>query len=438
MSATSFWSPENECMPRAEIRQLQLERLQATINRVYRNVAFYRQRFDELGIAPEDVQSVEDLRGLPLTEKRDLRAGYPYGMFAVPLREVVRIHMSSGTTGDPSVVGYTRNDVRHWTDLVARNLTAVGVTHDDVVQIFFGYGLFAGGFGFHYGTEAIGASLIPVSQGNNERQVQVMRDFRTTVIVGTPSYALRIIEAMEQVGVDPHELSLRIGLFGDEPWDESVREHIEGRVFIKAFDIYGLAEVGGPGVSFECQERDGLHIAEDQFLVEVIDPVTGEPVGPGEEGELVFTTLNKEAFPLIRYRSGDLSTLDVEPCACGRTHARMRRVTRYTDDRVVVRGLSIFPEQVESALGAFPGLAPNYQLVVDRGSARGSLQVHVELAPGSTPDEMRRLVEMKAGIERKLRDTVGIAVEVKLHEPGTIASGAEGVRTMQSNKGPSR
>ncbi len=428
MAPGTFWNPDIECMPRTEIGQLQLERLQATVNRAYRNVAFYRQRFEQLGFTPEDIQSLQDLQRLPLTEKDDLRAGYPYGMFAVPLREVVRIHMSSGTTGHPSVVGYTANDLVHQTDLVARNLTAAGITKEDVVQVFFGYGLFTAGFGYHYGTEALGASVIPVSHGDTPRQVAVMRDFRTTVIIGTPHYALRIAATMEQMGLDPNELSLRIGLFGGEAWDETVRQEIESRLFITASDVYGLAEIGGPGVSFECEQRAGLHIAEDQFLVEVIDPDTGEPLDLGQEGELVFTTLNKEAFPLLRYRSGDLSSLDTEPCTCGRTHARMSRVSRHTDNRIVVRGINIFPGQVEGVLAEIDGLGKEYQLVLDRTTALERLEVHVELSPDSTPDQMRRLVEIEEETQQKLQEILSLAVEVKLVEPGSIPHDADRLR----------
>jgi len=434
MSSATIKNPEIECMRRAEIEQLQLERLQATMNRAYRNVAFYHKRFEQLGITPEDIQSREDLKRLPLTEKNDLSVGYPYGMFAVPLREVVRIHMSAGTTGHPSVVAYTANDLRHWTDLVARNLTAAGVTKNDVVQILYGYGLFTAGFGYHYGTEAIGASVIPVSTGDTRRQAEVMRDFRTTVIIGTPYYALRIADTVEEMGIGPNELSLRIGLFGDEAWSEPVREEIERRLYIKAFDIYGLAEIGGPGVSFECEERAGLHVAEDQFLVEVINPETGEVLGPGVEGELVFSTVNKEAFPLLRYRSGDLSSINLEPCRCGRTHARMGRVSRHTDNRIVVRGTNILPAQVEAALGELSGLGPGHQIVVDRSTALERLEVHVELAPESMPDQMGRLVQLESRVKQKLQDSLGLPVEVKLVEPAAIPEGAPRVRVVEKGE----
>ncbi len=430
MATAPMRDPQMECMSRADTEQLQLERLQATVNRAYRNVAFYRRRFDDLRLSPEDVQGPEDLAHLPLTEKEDLRAGYPYGMFAVPLREVVRVHMSSGTTGSPSVVGYTANDVHHLADLVARNLAATGVTHDDVVQIFFGYGIFTAGFGFHYGTEALGASVIPFSHGDTQRQVQVMRDFRTTVIIGTPHYALSIAAAMGEMGVDPHELSLRVGLFGGEPWEESVRETIQQRLQIEAFDVYGLAELGGPGVSFECPQHAGLHVAEDHFYVEVIDPATGARLGPGEEGELVFTTLYREAFPLLRYRSGDISSLNPEPCACGRTHARMGRVSRYADDRAVVRGVSILPRQVQAIVGATEGLSPHFQIIVDRTTLLERLELHVQLASDLVPDSMRRLVEMEGEVKQKLEELWGLPVDVKLGAGGSIAETEPRIRVL--------
>ncbi len=420
MAAGAIWDDEYESMPRAEIEQLQLERLQATVNRAARNVAFYGQQFEELSIYPEDIQSLADLQRLPFTEKEDLRDGYPYGFFAVPLREVVRIHQSAGTTGRPTVVGYSANDLRHWTDLVARNLVAAGVTKDDVVQIFFGYGVFTAGFGFHYGAESIGASVIPVSHGDARRQVEMMRDYRTTVIIGTPYYALRIAAAAEEMAVDPHSLSLRLGLFGAEVWEERVRQEIESSLLIEAFDVYGLAEIGGPGVSYECECRCGLHISEDQYLVEVVDPQTGEPVPPGQEGELVFTTLNKEAMPLLRFRSGDISRLDLEPCACGRTLARMSRVLRHSDDRLIARGMNIFPEQVAEALTPIPGLGREFQLVLDRTAPLDRLEVHIEVAQDSAPDNVGGLIKMEQQVEEQLQSLLGMAVAVKLVQPGSI------------------
>lgn len=428
MNPPAIRDPQTECMPRGDLEQLQLERLQATLNRTYRSVTFYRRRFEELGLTPEDFQSLGDLARLPLTEKDDLRAGYPYALFAVPLREVVRMHMSAGTTGAPSVVGYTDNDLRHLANLVARNLVAAGVTKDDVVEIFFGPGSFTSGFGFHYGAETIGASVLPLSLGETHRQVEVIRDFRTTVLIGTPDYALRLVQAVDEMGLDPHELSLRTGIFGGEPWSEHTRRTIEERLLLRAYDSYSLAEVGGPGVAFECEQRSGLHVAEDQFLIEVVDPETGEPMPPGEEGELVFTTLNKEAFPLLRIRSGDIGALDTSPCACGRTHARMGRVTRHADDRVVVRGVCIFPRQIEAVVASIEGLSPDFQVVVDRGALLERVEVHIQLAPDTVPDLLRRLVLMESQVRGRLEEELGLVVDVKLGAYGAIPRGAPRTR----------
>ena len=432
MAGGLIWDETYECMPRAEIQQLQLERLQATVNRAARNVAFYERQFEELGIYPEDIQSLEDIQRLPLTQKEDLRDSYPYGMFAVPLREVVRIHQSSGTTGRPTVVGYTANDLRHWTDLVARNLTAGGVTKDDVVQIFFGYGVFTGGFGFHQGAEAIGASVIPVSHGDTRRQVEVMRDYRTTVMIGTPHYALRIAAAAGEMKVDPHSLSLRTGLFGGEVWDETVRRQIEDDLFIEAFDVYGLSEIGGPGVSYECEAREGLHIAEDQYLVEIIDPDNGEVLPPGEEGELVFTTLNKEAMPLLRYRSGDITRLNIELCQCGRTLARMSRIARHADDRLVVGGINIFPDQVEQAFAGISGVSDQFQLVLDRTTALDHLELHIEVAADSTSDTVSDLITTEQQIKERIQDLLGMTVAVKLAQPGSLDLGEARTRIIEA------
>lgn len=320
-----IWDPTYECMPREELDQLQLERLQATLNRVSKTVTCYRRKFDEAGINPEDILSLGDLAKLPFTTKEDLRLNYPYGMFAVPLREVVRIHSSSGTTGKPTVVGYTKNDIKTWSNLVARFMTAAGVTHDDVVQIAFGYGLFTGAFGLHYGAEAIGASVIPMSAGNTEKQIMIMQDYKTTALVCTPSYAITLASRMEQMGIDPKGLSLRVGLFGAEPWSEAMRREIENRLFISATDNYGLSEIIGPGVAGECECKCGMHLFEDAFIPEIIDPETCQVLPRGSVGELVLTTLTKEAFPMIRYRTRDITSLDYSECDCGRTLVRMKK-----------------------------------------------------------------------------------------------------------------
>ncbi|NSW56529.1 MAG: phenylacetate--CoA ligase [Armatimonadetes bacterium] len=425
MREGAIWNPERETMPRREIEQLQLERLQATMNRAYRNVRHYRRMFEVNDLVPEDIASLEDLRKLPFTTKQDMRDAYPYGMFALPLREVVRIHSSSGTTGLSTVVGYTRNDLEDWTELVARNLVAGGVTKDDVVQIFFGYGLFSGGFGLHQGAELIGASVLPVSSADIESQVKVMQDFRTTALVGIPSYALQIAQAMDEVGVAPSSLCLRVGLFGGEPWSQRTRQEIEERLRIRATDIYGLAEVGGPGVSGECEFRCGLHVAEDHFIVEVIDPETGEVLPPGEEGELVFTTVHKEAMPVLRYRTGDISSIDLEPCACGRTFARMANVRRRTDDMVIIHGRNIFPEDIAAVIDQAPGLGPNFRMIAERRGAEDTLRVEVELSSVLSEDTIRAIERLDRDLEERLLRVFGFEIGVHITEPRSLSANGE-------------
>ena len=415
-----MWEPEYECMKREDLSRLQLERLKATLDRVCQQVPFYRQSFDRLKLHPEEIKSLEDLKRLPFTSKADLRDSYPYGMFAVPLREVVRIHSSSGTTGKPTVVGYTRNDLLTWSNLVARFLTAGGVTREDVVQIAFGYGLFTGGFGLHYGAERIGASVIPVSAGNTQRQIMIMQDFRSTALVCTPTYALYLSEAMAETGVDPKSLYLRVGLFGSEPWSESMRREIEGKLSILATDNYGLSEVIGPGVAGECEFKAGLHLFEDHFIPEVIDPETQEVLPYGEKGELVLTTLTKEAFPLIRYRTGDITSLNPEPCRCGRTLVRMARVSGRTDDMLIIRGVNVYPSQIEQVLLEMEGTEPHYQIIVDRKGALDELEIQVEVSEKMFFDEMKRQHQFVESIQERLRSTLGLSARVKLVEPKTI------------------
>ena len=409
-----YWEPDSECMHREEIEQLQLERLQATLNRVYGRVPFYRKKFDEMGIGPEDVGSLADLARLPFTTKDDLRDNYPYGLFAVPMREVVRIHASSGTTGTPTVVGYTRNDIRTWSNLVARIITMGGATKDDVIQIAFGYGLFTGAFGLHYGAERIGASVIPASSGNTARQIKIMQDFKTTTLVSTPSYALLIGETIREMGIPLSAFSLKWGLFGAEPWSDAMRQEIEERLGIVATDNYGLSEVIGPGVSGECLERKGLHINEDHFIVEVVDPETLMPVPPGEVGELVLTTLSKEAFPMIRYRTRDLTRLLSGECPCGRTGQRMSRVFGRSDDMLIIRGVNVFPSQVETVLFEIEGTEPHYQIVVDRKGAMDEATVLVEVSESIFFDQMRRQKEMIERIQKRLAQDLGVTFGVKL------------------------
>ncbi len=420
-----IWDKRYECMPREEIEQLQLERLQSTLNRVYRNVAFYRKKFDELKILPEEIQSLKDLANFPFTSKEDLRHSYPYGMFALPLREVVRIHSSSGVTGKPTVTGYTKNDLHHWSQLTARVLTAGGVTKDDVVQITFRYGLLTGAFGLHQGAELIGASVIPMSTGNTQKQVMIMQDYKTTTLVGTPSYALRLAKYMEEAGIDPKSLSLKLGLFGGEPFPEAMRQEIEERLYINATDNYGVSEVMGPGVSAECLHKNGLHLYEDHFIAEIIDPQTLQVLPPGTEGELVLTTLTKEAFPLIRYRTRDITALDYAPCPCGRTLVRMKKVLGRTDDIVIIKGVKVFPSQVEAILMEIEGVEPHYQLIADRQEGIDTLEVKVEVNEKVFSDEIKNLQNISAQIERRFREIIGVSAKVKLVAPESLRIGEE-------------
>lgn len=415
-----IWDQQYECMQREELEQLQLERLQATLNRAFKNVTCYRNKFNERGIVPEDVQSLDDLKTLPFTTKEDLRLNYPYGMFAVPLREVVRIHSSSGTTGKPTVVGYTKHDIKVWSNLVARFMTAAGVTHDDVVQIAFGYGLFTGAFGLHYGAEAIGASVIPMSAGNTEKQIMIMQDYKTTALVCTPSYAITIVDRMEKMGVDPKSLSLKVGLFGAEPWSEAMRREIENRLFISATDNYGLSEIIGPGVAGDCEYKCGMHISEDAFIAEIIDPETGEVLPPGSVGELVLTTLTKEAFPMIRYRTRDITSLDYSPCACGRTMVRMKKTMGRSDDMLIVKGVNVFPSQIEEILFAIEGCEPHYQIVLERHGALDVLEVHIEVTENIFFDEMKKQKAFLEMVEKRIDSVLGVGATVKLVEPNSI------------------
>ncbi len=417
---SQIWDREHECMPREELEQLQLERLQATINRAYKNVTCYRNKFKESGILPEDIHSLADLAKLPFTTKDDLRVNYPYGMFAVPLREVVRIHASSGTTGKATVVGYTRNDIKTWSNLVARFMTAAGVTHDDLVQISFGYGLFTGAFGLHYGAETIGASVIPMGAGNTEKQITIMQDYRSTVLVGTPSYALTIADRMEQMGIDPKSLSLRVGLFGGEPWSEGMRRELESRLFISATDNYGLSEVIGPGVAGDCQQKSGMHLYEDAFYPEIIDPQSGALLPPGSVGELVLTTLTKEALPMLRYRTRDITSLDYSPCSCGRTLVRMKKTMGRTDDMLIIKGVNVFPSQIEEVLFAIDGCEPHYQIVVDKKGPMDLLEVDIEVTENIFFDEMKRQRRFLEMVEKKIASTLGVGATVRLVEPGRI------------------
>ncbi|HHX26846.1 MAG TPA: phenylacetate--CoA ligase [Firmicutes bacterium] len=415
-----IWSPEYECMSRERLEELQIKRLQTTLRRVRDRVPFYRDRLHAAGIKPEDIRSLTDLRRIPFTTKEDLRANYPFGLFAVPVDEVMRIHASSGTTGKMTVVGYTKGDISVWAEVMARALASTGVTAKDLIHIAYGYGLFTGGLGVHYGGELLGATVVPVSGGNTKRQLQIMRDFGTTVLACTPSYALYMAEAAKDEGVDIDSLQLRVGILGAEPWSENMRHEIEEKLGIEAYDIYGMSEIIGPGVAIECPEHEGLHVFEDHFLVEVIHPDTGESLPPGSKGELVFTSLTKEAFPIIRYRTRDISILNYGPCACGRTHARMHRVLGRTDDMLVVRGVNVFPSQIESALLDISGTEPHYLIVADRRNNLDELEIWVEVSDELFSDQVKRLEDLGKRIKSSIEGTLGISVRVKLVEPRTI------------------
>ncbi len=415
-----YWEKDKECLPRPELKKLQLERLKNTLKRVGTNVPFYRNKFNELKIDPAKMTSLDDLRHYPFTMKQDLRDNYPYGLFAVPLRDVVRVHSSSGTTGMATVVGYSKNDISTWSDLVARVLCCAGVTPDDVIQIAFGYGLFTGGFGLHYGAERLGASVIPISAGNTKRQIQIMQDFKTTALVCTPSYALKMADVMMDMGINPNGLSLRYGVFGAEPWSEAMRTEINERLGIRATDNYGLSEVMGPGVAGECEECNGLHVNEDHFLIEILDPETLEPVEPGEVGELVITTLTKEAFPIIRYRTRDLTRLMPEPCPCGRTFVKMSRMMGRSDDMLIIKGVNVFPTQIEAVLFEIEGTEPHYRLIVERENNEDKLTVMVEVVESIFFDEMKKQRTLVDTIRKKMASELGIGVQIKLVEDRTL------------------
>ena len=414
-----IWNEYIECMSRDERVNLQSERLRKMVERLYSNVPFYRKKFQEAGISPTDIKGIEDLPKLPFTYKQDLRDNYPFGLFAVPQSEIVRIHASSGTTGKQTVVGYTRKDLDMWSECVARALTSDGVSKKDIVQVGYGYGLFTGGFGIHYGVEKIGASVIPISGGNTHRQVQMMQDLKSTTLACTPSYALYLAEALkEKNALD--SLKLQRGIFGAEPWTEEMRSQIQQKLNIKAFDIYGLSEIMGPGVSCECEHQCGMHIAEDHFIAEIIDPVTLQPLPWGEVGELVFTTITKEGLPLLRYRTRDLTSITIEKCECGRTTARMFKCKGRTDDMLIIRGVNVFPTQVESVLCEMREVSPHYQLIVDNKNNLDTLEVHVEVDEQFFSDEIRQMEMLSKKIKSQIEKTLGISVIVKLVEPKTI------------------
>jgi phenylacetate-CoA ligase len=428
-----YWNVEIETMPREELLALQLGRLQATLREVYDRNGIYRERFDRAGVKPGDLHTLDDLKRFPITHKSDLRDNYPFGFFSRPLDEVVRIHASSGTRGKPTVVGYTRNDIGVWSEVCARSLAAAGARPGDVVHNAYGYGLFTGGLGIHYGAETLGCTVVPISGGNTPRQVMLLQDFGARILTCTPSYALNIADHLQEAGVEPGGLPLEYGVFGAEPWTEEMRAEIERRLGITALDIYGLSEIIGPGVSVECYEgKKGLHVWEDHFLVEVIDPDSGEPMPEGEYGELTFTSLTKEAFALIRYRTGDVATFTTEPCPCGRTHGRMSRVKGRTDDMMVIRGVNVFPSEIERVLLTHADLSPYYQIVVDRTSSMPRLEVHVEVSEdflhllgGSLLENeldaaTRPVHRLRRAVEESLMAALSLHAIVELQSPGSI------------------
>lgn len=417
----SYYNEEFETLPRPALEALQLKRLQTTVARVYASVPFYRQSFDRAGITPDSVKSLADLRKLPFTLKQDMRDSYPYGLFAAPMEEIVRIHASSGTTGKPTVVGYTRKDIETWSELMARSFAAAGVHRGDIIHNSYGYGLFTGGLGAHYGAEKLGASVIPMSGGNTKKQIMIMKDFSSTVLTCTPSYSLFMAEAAREEGVNFQDLKLRVGIFGAEPWSEAMRFEIEQKLNLCAIDIYGLSEIMGPGVAIECREaKKGLHIWEDHFIPEIINPETGEVLSEGERGELVITTITKEGIPLIRYRTRDITSLTYEPCVCGRSHARLTRMTGRSDDMLIIRGVNVFPSQIESILMGIEGVEPHYVLIVDRKDNLDSLEVQVEVDERLFSDEVKVLQALSHRIEKEIKDILGVSCRVRLVEPQTI------------------
>jgi len=417
-----IWNDEFETLPREAIESLQLKRLQQTLERVNATVPFYREHFRKHGVSPSQIRTLDDLRRLPFTLKQDMRDNYPYGLFAVPLEQIVRIHASSGTTGKPTVVGYTRRDIESWTELMARSFVAAGAHKGDVIHNAYGYGLFTGGLGAHYGAERIGASVIPMSGGNSKKQIMIMQDFGSTVLTCTPSYSLYLAEVAAEEGIDFRNLKLKVGIFGAEPWSEQMRGEIEEKLNLKAIDIYGLSEILGPGVGIECIEaQKGLHIWEDHFIPEIIDPESGEVLPIGEQGELVITTITKEGIPMIRYRTRDITRIIAEPCICGRTHRRLERMSGRSDDMLIIRGVNVFPSQIESILFNIEGIEPHYQLIVDREENLDTLEVQVEVNEQTFSDEIKELQGLANRIRSEIKVMLGVTCKVRLVEPKSIA-----------------
>ena len=411
---------KHECMSREQLQELQLERLQDVVQRIYENVPYSRDKMDGIGLKPADIKSLDDLQKLPFITKHELRETYPFGLFAVPMKDVVRIHSSSGTTGKPVVGGYTRADLDLWAELMARTMAAGDVTADDIIQNGYGYGLFTGGLGVHYGAERLGATVIPISGGNTKRQLMVMEDFGTTVLTCTPSYSLQLAEVADEMGIDLSKMKLRIGILGAEPWSDEMRIEIEQRLHMRAMDIYGLTEIIGPGVATECEHRCGLHIFEDHFIPEIIDPDTAEVLPEGETGELVLTCVTKEAFPVIRFRTRDIVNLNYDPCECGRTLARMQRVTGRTDDMLIIRGVNVFPSQVENVLVGIEEAEPHYQLILRKEGPMDTLEIQVEVSQELISDEIKQLKEVERKIGHEIKSALGISGTITLVEPKSI------------------
>ncbi len=415
-----YWNERIEKISRDELTFIQNDRLSKMLRRIYHNVPFYRDKFQEAGLYPEDIKSIQDLHKLPFTIKQDLRDNYPYGLLATDLSQIVRLHASSGTTGKPTVVAYTREDINNWAEVCARSIVAAGGSSSSVIQIAYGYGLFTGGLGLHYGAERLGASTIPISSGNTDRQIMLMKDFHTTFLACTPSYALYLADAMKDEGISPEDLNLKSGIFGAEPWSESMRNEIEKKLHISAHNIYGLSEINGPGVASECSYKNGMHIWEDHFLPEVVDPITLEPLPYGTMGELVFTNITKEGMPLLRYRTRDLTVLHNEACQCGRTHVRMERLMGRSDDMIIIRGVNVFPSQIEDVLLQIGELEPHYQLIITREGTLDCLEVQVEVTDNLFSDKIKNLESLSNTIKQRLSSVLQISAKVTLVEPKSI------------------
>ena len=430
-----IWNKEMECADRETMRALQLKKLKETVKYEYDNVPYYREKMDKAGVKPEDIQTLEDIRKLPFITKEDIAANYPTGLFAKPMEEIVRIHASSGTTGKPKIAGYTRNDLEMWGECVARAMASAGQDSKSVIQVAYGYGLFTGGLGAHIGAETIGATVLPMSSGNTKKQIMFMQDMKSTALACTPSYALTIAEGVAKAGIDPADLSLQSGIFGAEPWTEGMRKDIEKGLGIKAYDIYGLTEIVGPGVSISCDEHNGMHIQEDYFYPEIIDPETLEPLPDGEIGELVFTTLGKEGFPMIRYRTRDLCYLMRDKCACGRTTVRMSKILGRTDDMLIIRGVNVFHSQIETVISKFEELTINYMIYVGRENNKDTFDLEVELAPGLAIDNIKFIEDLRSRLDHALRDMLGIGCKTKFLNEGTLPrSEGKAVRVKDTRK----